>query len=276
MRLGAVVTLAVHVLDRRHRRIALTNLRLCFPERSHREHVRILRGMWRNLGWMAAECCQMRRLSPETVGRWVEIDDPERWGAVVARYGRGGVLVLTGHFGNWELFAYAQGLYGYPVHMVYRALRNPRIDEFVARVRRAAGTATVRKSVGGAGIVGAVRGGALIVIPSDQNATRRLGTFVDFFGVPASSNTGLARLALRTGLPVVPAFLVREGRRARHRIVVGPPLEIQRTGDREADIRENTRRCQRILEDMIRRHPEHWLWVHKRWRTRPPGLPRLY
>jgi KDO2-lipid IV(A) lauroyltransferase len=94
--------------------------------------------------------------------------------------------------------------------------------------------------------------------------------------VPASSNTGLARLALRTGLPVVPAFLVRDGRRARHRIVVGPPLEIQRTGDREADIRENTQRCQRVLEDMIRRHPEHWLWVHKRWRTRPPGLPRLY
>ncbi len=218
----------------------------------------------------------MRWLTPATVGRWVTVDDPDRWGDVVTRHGRGGALVLTGHFGNWELFAYAAGLYGYPVHMVYRALRNPLIDDFVAHVRRAAGTTTVRKSAAGAGIVGAMRGGALIVVPSDQNSTRRLGTFVDFFGVPASSNAGLARLALRTGLPVVPAFLVRDGRGPRHRIVVGPVVEIARSGDREADNRENTQRFQRILEDMIARHPGHWLWVHKRWKTRPSGLPRLY
>jgi KDO2-lipid IV(A) lauroyltransferase len=269
------VTLLVYVVDRRHRRVGLTNLRIAFPDRSVREHRRILRGSFRNLGRMVAECCHLRRLTPETVGERVTIENYDRW-LLASHHGGSGALVLTAHFGNWELFAYAVGLFGYPVHLVYRALRNQRIDELVDRFRRSAGTVTLRKSGVGAALVRALRRGAILVIPADQNSTQGMGVFVDYFGMPASTNSGLARLAMRTNLPVYPAFLLREGRSIRHRIVIGPMVPIVRTGNRDADIRENTQRCTRVLEDMIARYPDHWLWMHKRWRRRPAGAPRVY
>jgi len=276
MALGEAVMLLVHVVDRRHRAIGLTNLHIAFPDRSRREHVRILRRFWLNLGRMAAEVCHLRALTAENVATRVTFEDPESWRGLLRKHRDSGVLVLTGHFGNWELFAYAHGLYGHPVHLVYRALRNPLIDGFIERLRQAAGTVTLRKSTAGGGIVRAVRQGAILVIPADQNSTRGMGVFVNFFGLPASTNAGLARLAARTGLPVYPAFLVREGRSPRHRIVIGREVPVVRTEDRAADLLENTQRFARALEEMITRYPDHWLWVHKRWRMRPPGEPRVY
>jgi len=276
MLLGEAVALAVHVVDRRHRRIGLINLRIAFPDRSSREHRKILRGSWLNLGRMAAESCHLGKLTSKNVSQRVTFENAEYWREVIGKHAESGALVLAAHFGNWELFAYAQGLYGYPVHLVYRAIRNPMIDEYIHRLRSSAGTVTLRKSTAGVSLVRALRRGALVVIPADQNSTRGMGVFVNLFGVPASTNSGLARLAMRSGLPVFPAFLVREGRSPRHRMVIGPPVPIVKTDDREADIHENTRRFTEVLEDMIRRHPDHWLWVHKRWKTRPPGAPRIY
>ena len=276
MRLGEAAALVVHVVDRRHRRVGLTNLRIAFPDRSLREHRRILRASWLNLGRMAAESCHLRKLNRENVSRWVTFENAEYWRQVVREHADCGAFVLTAHFGNWELFAYAHGLYGYPVHLVYRALRNPLIDEYVHRLRRSAGTVTLRKSAAGLSLVRSLRQGGIVVIPADQNSKRGMGVFVNLFGVPASTNSGLARLAMRTGFPVYPAFLVREGRSPRHRIVIGPPVPIARTADRVADVHENTQRFTRVLEDMITRYPDHWLWVHKRWKTRPPGAPRIY
>lgn len=276
MTLGEAVALLVHVVDRRHRTIGLTNLRIAFPDLPVRERRRILRRFWLNLGRMAGELCHLRALTADNIAGRVTFENPEYWRELMRRHRGSGVLVLTGHFGNWELFAYAHGLYGHPVHLVYRALRNPLIDDFVDRVRRAAGTVTMRKSAAGASIVRALRRGAILVIPADQNSTRGMGVFVRFFGLPASTNAGLARLAMRAGLPVYPAFLVREGRSPRHRIVIGHEVPIAVTGDRAADIVENTQRFARALEEMIARYPDHWLWVHKRWRTRPRGAPRLY
>lgn len=276
LRLGEAIALLIYVLDRPHRRVGLINLAIAFPHRPLSERRRILRSFWLNLGRMTAEGCHMGRLTPETVSQWVTFEDPAYWRSVLEKHGRTGALVLTGHFGNWELFAHAHGLYGYPVHLVYRALKNPLIDDFINQRRRSSGTSTVRKSTAGTNIVRALRQGAILVIPADQNSTRGMGIFVDFFGVPASTNTGLARLAMRTGLPVYPAFLVRQGRGPRHRIVLGSVVPIAQTGDRNADLRENTQRFARVLEDMIARYPDHWLWVHKRWKTRPPGEPRIY
>lgn len=276
LRVGEGVALLVHLVNRPHRRIALTNLRIAFPERSARAHLRILRRFWLNIGRMVAETAHMRELTPETVASRVTFEDPDRWRAIVAKHAGRGVLVLTGHFGNWELLAYAHGLYGLPVHLVYRALKNPLIDEYLGRLRRSAGTVTVRKRTAGANVVRAMRQGAILVIPADQNSTRRQGVFVDFFGFPASTNRGLARLAVRSGLPVYPAFLVREGRSHRHKIVIGDEVAVQRTGDRSADLQENTQRFARVLEEMIRRHPDHWVWIHRRWKTRPLGAPAVY
>jgi KDO2-lipid IV(A) lauroyltransferase len=276
MAVGEGVMLLVHVIDRRHRTIGLTNLGIAFPDLSIGERRRILRRSWLNLGRMAGEICHLQSLTAENVATRVTFEDPEYWQALLRKHGDSGALVLTGHFGNWELFAYAHGLYGRPVHLVYRALRNPLIDDYVERLRQAAGTVTLRKSVAGSGILRAVRQDAILVIPADQNSTRGMGVFVPFFGLAASTNGGLARLAVRTGLPVYPAFLVREGRSPRHRIVIGREIPVARTGDREVDLVENTRRFACALEEMIARHPDHWLWVHKRWRTRPAGEPRIY
>jgi KDO2-lipid IV(A) lauroyltransferase len=134
----------------------------------------------------------------------------------------------------------------------------------------------IRKSRGAEGVLRALRDRDLLVLPIDQNSTRGLGVFVDFFGLPASTNAGMARISLRTGAPIVPVFMVREGRTARHRVHVLPIIEPERTDDFEADVRRNTQRFTAVFEEMVRRFPEQWLWMHKRWKTRPPGAPRLY
>jgi KDO2-lipid IV(A) lauroyltransferase len=134
----------------------------------------------------------------------------------------------------------------------------------------------IRKREGAGAVLRALRERALLVLPFDQNSTRGLGVFVDFFGVPASTNPGIARLALRTGAPVVPVFIVRDGTRARHRVHVLPIMYAQRSGDLESDVRRATQQFSDVFESMVRRHPEQWLWVHKRWKTRPPGDAKLY
>jgi KDO2-lipid IV(A) lauroyltransferase len=276
MRRGEAVAWLLYVIDVRHRRVGMANLAIAFPDRSPRERRRILRGSWLGIGRTAVECCHMRRLTAETVGHWVTIDDPAAWQHIMATQGNSGALIVTGHFGNWELFAYASGLMGHPVHIVYRPLRNLFVDRFLDQVRRSAGSVTLRKSAGGTGLARALKSGALVVIANDQNSTRRTGVFVDLFGLPASTNSGVARLAMRTGMPVFPAFLVRDGWRARHRVVVGREIVLAETGDREADVVENTARFNRVLEQMIARYPDQWFWVHRRWKTRPPGEARFY
>jgi KDO2-lipid IV(A) lauroyltransferase len=186
------------------------------------------------------------------------------------------VLILSGHFGNWELLAFAHGMRGYPVHMVHRAIANPLVDHWLNALRARAGTKMIRKNAGAGGVLHALRERALLVLPIDQNSTRGLGVFVDYFRLAASTNAGMARIALRTDAPIVPGFIVREGRSARHRVHVLPILEVERTGDAQEDVRRNTQRFTAVFEEMVRRYPEQWLWMHKRWKTRPPGEPKVY
>jgi KDO2-lipid IV(A) lauroyltransferase len=186
------------------------------------------------------------------------------------------VIVLTAHFGNWELFAYAHGLFGFPITLVHRAMRNPFIDTAIVGTRTRGGTHCIAKKAAARNVVRALRHKEMVAIPADQNQTRRFGVFVDFFGKTASTTPGPARLAMLTGAAVFPAFLVREGEGERHRIMVLPEIEMVKTGNREADIVTNTQRCNSVLEQMIRKHPDHWLWLHKRWRTQPAGEPNPY
>jgi KDO2-lipid IV(A) lauroyltransferase len=180
-----------------------------------------------------------------------------------------GVIVLTAHLGNWELLAHAHGLLGHPVTLIHRPMRNELVDDAIVAVRARAGTRTIPKKAAAREAIRVLRRGGILAIPSDQNQTTRYGVFVDFFGVPACTTPGVARLAALTGSPVYPVFILREGDSERHRIEILPPVEMISTGDREADIVANTQRCSRIVEDMIRRHPEQWIWFHKRWKTRP-------
>jgi KDO2-lipid IV(A) lauroyltransferase len=225
---------------------------------------------------MAAELAHLPGLSDQQLREMVRFEDEAWWQQAVGWERSTGVLALSGHFGNWELLVFAHGKRGYPVHMVHRAIANPLVDRWLSELRRRAGTRMIRKSAGAGGVLQALHERGLLVLPIDQNSTRGLGVFVDFFGLPASTNSGMARIALRTDAPIVPAFIVREGRSARHRVHVLPILQVERTGDPTEDVRRNTQRFTAVFEEMVRRYPEQWLWMHKRWKTRPPGEARIY
>ena len=276
LRVGEAIAWLAYVVDARHRRIGMTNLAIAFPERSVRARRRILRASMLNLGRMVVELAFLPTLSDDDLRRMVRFEDERWWSEAISAERDSGGMILSGHFGNWELLIYAHGRRGHPAAMVHRTLANPHIDRWFNALRARAGTTLIRKSRAAITALRTVRRGGLLVLPFDQNSVRDLGVFVPFFGVPASTNAGLALIALRTGAPVVPVFLVREGRSARHVVHVLPFLYAERTGDLAADVVRNTERFSQIFEDMVRRYPEQWLWVHRRWKTRPPGEARFY
>jgi len=263
-------------LVRPMRRVGLTNLAMAFPEKSAREHLNILVASWQNLGRMVAELAHVHRLDATNIESVVTVDRPDLWKEAEAGLATNGALVLSGHFGNWELAAIAHGLLGHPVHLVVRTIKNPLVDRFINEVRSNGGVSLLRKNQAARGVLRTLRAKGIMVLPLDQNASRRTGVFVDFFGRPASTNAAFARIAQRTGATVYPGFLVREGRSSRHRIVILPPVTFASMADPNQAAVDFTQRCTAVLEEMIRRHPDHWLWTHKRWRTRPLGEPDLY
>jgi KDO2-lipid IV(A) lauroyltransferase len=275
-RLGERLGDLTYVLARSQRRVALVNLRIAFPEKTDAERLTIVRECCRNFGRMAVEFCDMARMTGDNVAARVVFDDPAFWEEGRKIIGTTGILILTGHFGNWELLAHAMGLYGAPIHLVHRPFRNPLFDDFVNTERSRAGTVLVSKRRAALELARALKNRGIVVVPFDQNATGRWGVFADFFGVPASTHPGLARLHELSGAPVHPVFLVRQQGSPRHRIVIGEAVETVRSGDSDRDTVENTRRFNRVFEDMVRRHPDHWIWMHKRWRTRPPGESSIY
>lgn len=276
LRVGAWLGDLFYLLDRRDRAIALANLAIAFPQRTPAEHRAILRASVRNLGRTAAEICHLGALTADTVRRYVTIEDPAHWQSTLERAAQHGTLILTGHFGNWELLAYAHGLLGHPITLVHRPMNNELVDNAITDMRKRAGTVSLPKKSAAKAALRALHRHQIVAIPADQNQTRRYGVFADLFGLPASTTPGPARLAMLSGAPVVPVFLVRVGDSDQHRIVVLPEVEMVKTGDREADVIENTRRCNAVFEVILSRYPEQWIWFHKRWKTRPLGDPKIY
>src|SRR5258706_7105359 len=276
LRVGAAGGFVVYVLAAGLRRVGMRNLLLAFPERPIAERRRILRTSIANLGRMMAELAHLHRMTADDLRALVEFEDEAWWAENVGRPRDTGALILSGHFGNWELLVFAHGMRGFPVSMVHRTVANPFVDRWLNALRARAGTRLVRKRQAAGGVLRALHDRELLVLPFDQNSTRGIGVFVDFFGRPASTNSGIARLALRTGAPIVPVFIVRQAGGPRHRVHVLPIMYAQRSGDAEADVKRATQELSDVFESMVRRHPEQWLWVHKRWKTRPPGLPTLY
>lgn len=277
MRISAATAALVIRVAGRVRRIGLVNLAIAFPEKSEAERLAILVASYRNLGRMVAECAHLHRLNPANVRATVTPDDGPIWtDEMLPALASQGILVLTGHFGNWEMFAYTYGLLGYPVSLVHQTIKNPFVDRFIEGLRSGGGTRLFRKQEAARAVLRALAERKLVVLPLDQNQSRRAGIFVEFFGRAASTSPGLARIALRTGAPIYPAFLVRDGTSAHHRIVILPRVTIGSMADRDSAVHELTQRCTAVLEAMIRKHPDHWLWTHKRWRTRPLGESELY
>ena len=271
---GAAFAAVAYRLRTPLRKAAQTNLRVAFPELSERKRDEIIRRMVRQVGWMAAEFSQLPKYSRENIEKVVVIDGFENFDA--ARRRGKGVLFLTGHMSAWELSSFAHALYGYPLHFLVRPVSNRRVDALVNRYRCLSGNRPIDKNKSARAILKVLGEAGTVGILMDHNTSLDEGVFVNFFGVPASTSSGLARLALRTDAAVVPGFLLWDASRRKYRLRFEPAVEISRTSNEEADVRENTQRFTRVIEDFIREHPDQWLWVHKRWKTRPPGDPPMY
>jgi KDO2-lipid IV(A) lauroyltransferase len=216
----------------------------------------------------------MRRYTAENTIGWIRTEGLDHYLAAKAR-GKG-VLVLTGHLGAWELSSFYHSLMGYPMGMVIRRLDNRRLDDFVNGIRCLHGNHVLHKDDFGRGLLTAMRTGKTVGILTDTNMTPPQGAFVKFFGVPACAATGLAHVALKTGAAVLPGFMLWEEAERRYVLHFGPELTFTRTGDDQADILAATELCNLTLEAWIRRYPDQWLWIHRRWKTRPAGEPGIY
>ncbi len=276
LRVGAAVMWCVWGVAAPLRRVGMINLGIAFPDKPVAERRRILRASMMNHGRMAAELAHLPKLPDDRLRDMVRFEDEAWWREAIGWERPTGVLILSGHFGNWELLVYAHGRRGHPVTMVHRPMRNPLIERWLNQVRVRAGTRLVRKHHAAAEVLRALRQKQLLVLPFDQNSTRGLGVFVPFFGEAASTNAGIARIGLRADAPVVPAFIVRQGGTAQHLVYVLPLIELESTGDPRADVLRNTERLSAVFEGMVRRFPEQWLWVHRRWKTRPAGATSIY
>ena len=256
------------------RRTAFFNLRLAFPDWPDERREAVIHRMTRSLGWMAAEFARLPRYTKDNIADAIVLDGHENFLSGLQR-GKG-VLFLTGHIGAWELSSFAHALYGYPLHYMARPLDHPLVDALVNRYRGLSGNQPIFKNESARAMLKILKEGGTIGILADQNTMRDEGSFVDFFGTPACTTTGIARVALHTGAAVVPGYAVWDEQFHKYRLRFEPPLELIRTGDSEQDIAANTRLFARVLEDIIRKYPEQWVWIHARWKTRPKGEPPLY
>lgn len=255
---------------------ARVNLRIAFPERSERWRQRVLEESFANLARSFVEFAQLARLDREALRGRVAIEGLEHLHEARRRSRTGGVAVLTAHFGSWELLQAAMAAEGFPLAVVARRRDSPIVDELVARLRGRGGTELLRRGNAALGARRALREGRILAMPLDQNAPRDEGMFVPFFGRLACTRDGPVRLIMRSGASVLPVFVFREGGGGHHVARVQPPLELAAGDDREAAVRENTARMTRVIEDAIREAPDHWTWIHRRWRTAPPGEPHPY
>jgi KDO2-lipid IV(A) lauroyltransferase len=271
---GIVLGLIVYLLFGRLRRVGMRNLALAFPEMNRRDRRRILRGTYVSLGRQLAEVCLFPRYTRENVSQIVVYEGFENFARAYAR--RRGVLFLTAHLGAWELSAFAHSLQGHPLAIVMRSLDNARVDHLIQSYRTMHGNRTVDKDDFVRGLLAAMRDGETVGILMDTNMTPPQGVFVDFFGIPACTASGLARIALRTDAAVVPGFTVWDSRLRKYILRFDAAVDLTRTGDDQADVVANTAKFTKIIEDYVRRYPEQWLWVHRRWKTRPEGQPPLY
>ena len=265
---GHLIGLSLYFMSSRLRKMALANLDRAFGDsRSRKEKIRIARGSFQHLGHLLCDVLAFYEVDPQ---RLEELTVFEGFEHVKRAYEQGkGVYFFSGHYGNWEMVALIHGYQGFPLAVVARPLDNPHLEKMLFGFRTLSGNQVIHKQGAAREVLRAIRKGSGVAIMIDQNVRGEQGIFVDFFGSPASTTPALATLALKTESPIIPAFGIPlpDGR---YRIRYLPPLEFERTGDTKADILSLTQRCTRVIEDAIRAEPEFWVWMHRRWRTRPP------
>jgi KDO2-lipid IV(A) lauroyltransferase len=228
----------------------------------------VIDGMFRSIARMLETFARFPRITRENVHDLIRYDGLEHFKNALAR-GRG-VLVATAHFGNWELSAFAHALMTAPMHVVARPLDNRRLDEFIEQRRAMSGNRIISKREAAREILRALKSGQAVGILIDQNTAREEGVFVDFFGVKACAGTGFVKLAHHSGAAVVPGYALWSAAERRYVLRFDP--EIPMSGG----VPEDTQKIHSHLEKVIRKHADQYLWIHRRWKTRPPGEPPLY
>jgi len=252
----------------RLRRAAVRNLSLALPELSAAERSAVIDGVFRSIGRVVLGFARFPAIRRDNLARSIRCEGSEYFEAALRR-GRG-VLFATAHLGNWELSAFAHALFQEPMQVVVRPLDNPLIDRLVERRRGRTGNLPIFKKDSARIILKALAANQAVGILIDQNSTADAGVFVDFFGIPACANTGFAKIAAHSGATVIPGFALWSERESRYVLRFYPPVAM--TGDAARD----TAALQARLEEVIRAYPDQWLWVHRRWKTRPEGAPPLY
>jgi KDO2-lipid IV(A) lauroyltransferase len=270
---AGVGALAFSVLGRL-RGVGIRNLELAYPHWEKAQRKQVLKTVYRNLGWLLAEFCLMGGYTAKEAGNFIEYEGLDHY--LQARARGKGVLVLTGHLGAWELSSFYHSLAGYPMGMVIRRLDNPLVDAFVNQIRCRHGNRVIHKDDFARGLISSMRSGETVGILMDTNMTPPQGVFVPFFGIPACTASGMARVALKTDAAVLPGFLVWDKARRRYLLRFGAAIELIQTGDAEADAVANTVQFTAAIEMAIRKDPEQWLWMHRRWKTRPAGEQGVY
>jgi len=273
--LGSAMAPLAFAFDRRHRRIARINLELAFGDELDRRGGadRIIRRMYAHVIAIVVEVAHMTRATAEDIRARVRYEGLEAYERIRAA-GRP-VVILTGHVGNFDLMALAHSAHGHPLSFLARPMDSPLVYELLNQMRRRFGNEVLDKKGSGKDAFRVLRGGGVLGILGDQNATREEGEFVEFFGRSACTHVSIAKLALKTNAAIVPAFISR-GEDGIHTIHVGPVIEPLATGHPREDAIATTQEVARVTESVIRRFPEQWLWGHRRWKTRPPGEPKLY
>lgn len=272
--LGRGVGRLAYTFVGRLRRTGRRNLELAFPDMNEAERERILRGCFANLGRLLAEFSHFPHVTPESLREIVDCEGLENLDDAL-KLGRG-VILFTGHLGAWELSSFALSAFGYPMSFLVRRIDNPKIERLIERTRTLFGNRSIDKRAAARPMLRSLHTGGIVGILVDLNTQPHEGVFVNFFGIPASTTTGLATIALRTQAIVLPVFVPWDEERRRFVLRVDPPLTVSFTGSREEAVRELTSQFTSTIESYVRRYPEQWLWIHKRWNTRPPGEENFY
>lgn len=260
------------------RRAGHKSLKIAFPEKTASERENLLKKSFENLGRMLGEVSQFPKATRESLAKLTDFQiEPQTLAAYEKAKAEGrGAIVVTPHLGNWEMLVFAYSALETPISYLARPLDNPRIEDLTVNLRTRFGNRPINKTNSVMTAIEVLRQGEILGILADVNAHPKEGVFVPFFGVPACTSSGVAMLAMRTNAIIVPICGVWDEKNKRYKIIHGEIVEPAQTGDRKQDILETTAAFTSALEKFIRRYPDQWIWIHKRWKTRPPGQPELY
>ena len=272
--MGAGVGAVAYTILGRLRKVGLANLELAFPENPPLTASKSCADSIATSAGSSPNSARCRATRPRTTRSFLRYEGLEHY--LAARDRGKGVLILTGHLGAWELSSYYHSLMGHPMSMVIRRLDNARVDQLVNDIRCLHGNRVLHKDDFARGLLAAMRQGETVGILMDTNMTPPQGAFVPFFGRLACTASGMARVALKTGATVLPGFMLWEESEQKYVLHFGEAIDLVSTGDDEQDVLENTARFTAVIESWIRRYPDQWLWVHRRWKTRPEGDPPVY